>query len=134
MLFVDKSLVCNGSNHADSLRRAIATSLGVHCGQCMADEGFCVGKVWNGRKANAELKIFAPSDEVYWLVTPPQDPLRSCLVPETVPPTPCVHNGWCKISGTYEVNYGAGGPMRMYRNPKIERLNTRRGHRSHSGR
>jgi hypothetical protein len=51
----------------------------------MADEGSCVGKAWNGREANRELKMFPPNDEVYWLVTPPQDPLRSCLVPETVP-------------------------------------------------
>jgi len=75
---------------------------------------------------------FPLNDEVYWLVTPLQDPLRSCLVPETVPMTPCVHNGWCKISGTYEVSYGAGGPMLLFRNPKIERLNGGTGRRSHS--
>jgi hypothetical protein len=72
-------------------------------------DGSCVGKVWNGREAKPELKMFPPNDEVYWLVAPPQDPLRSCLVPETVPMAPCVRNGWCKISGTYEINYGAGG-------------------------
>jgi hypothetical protein len=64
--------------------------------------------------------MFPPNDEVYWLVTPPQDPLHSCLVPDTVPVAPCVHIGWCKISGNYEINYGAGGPMRMFRTPKIE--------------
>jgi hypothetical protein len=113
---------------------AIATSLGVHSSQCMADEGSCVGKVWNGREAKPELKMFPPNDEVYWLVTPPQDPLRSWLVPETVPMAPCMHNGWCKISGTYEMNYDAGGPMRMFRTPKIERLNGRSSRRSHSHR
>jgi hypothetical protein len=111
---------------------AVATSLGVHSSQCMADEGSCVGKVWNGREANPELKRFPPNDEVYWLVTPPQDPLRSCLIPETVPTAPCVHNGWCRISGTYEVNRDAGGPMRMFRSPKIERINGRGRHRSPS--
>ena len=113
---------------------AIATSLGVQSSQCMADEGSCVGKVWNGREANPELKMFPPNDEVYWLVTPPQDPLSSCLVPETVPMAPCVHSGWCRISGTYEVNYGAGGPMRMFRSPKIERINGRGRHPSRSRR
>jgi hypothetical protein len=113
---------------------AIATLLGAHSSQCMADEGSCVGKVWNGREAKPELKMFPPNNEVYWLVTPPQDPLRSCLVPETVPMAPCMHDGWCKISGTYEMNYDAGGPMRMFRTPKIERLNGRRSRRSHSRR
>ena len=105
-----------------------------HPNAYMADEGSCVGKVWNGREANSELKMFPPNDEVYWLVTPPQDPLRSCIVPETVPMAPCMHNGWCKISGTYEINYGAGGPMRMFRTPKIERLTDRRSRRSRSRR
>jgi hypothetical protein len=113
---------------------AIATYLSLYSSQCMADEGSCVGKVWSGRDANPELKMFPPSDEVYWLVTPPQDPLRSCLVPETVPMAPCAHNGWCKISGSYEVSHAAGGPMPMFRNPKIERLNGRTRRRSHPGR
>jgi hypothetical protein len=41
---------------------AIATSLGVHSSQCMADEGSCVGKVWNGREAKPELKMFPPNE------------------------------------------------------------------------
>ena len=113
---------------------AIATCLSLYSSQCMADEGLCIGKVWSGRAANQELGEFPFNDEVYWLVTPPQDPLRSCLVPETVPMTPCVHNGWCRISGVYEVSYGAGGPMLLFRNPKIERLDRRSRHRSHSNR
>ena len=33
-------------------------------------------------------------------------PLRNgkCLVPGTLPVAPGVHNGWCKISGTYEIS------------------------------
>jgi len=108
----------------------MAACLSLNARQCMADEGSCVGKVWSGPEANPELKMFPPSDKVYWLVTPPQDPLRSCLVPQPVPMAPCVHNGWCKISGTYEINYDAGGPMRLFRSPKIERLNTRSRRRS----
>jgi hypothetical protein len=46
-----------GQNSA-SFVVAIATSLGVHSSQCMADEGSCVGKVWNGREAKPELKMF----------------------------------------------------------------------------
>jgi hypothetical protein len=113
---------------------AIATCLSLYGRQGMADEGSCVGKVWSDREANPELKVFPPNNELYWLVTPPQDPLRSCLVPESVEIAPCVHNGWCKISGTYEISYAAGGPMRLFRSPKIERLNSRSRRRSHSGR
>jgi len=112
----------------------ITTCLGLYSSQCMADEGSCIGKVWSGRAGNQELRTFPLNDEVYWLVTPPQDPLRSCLVPETVTMAPCVHNGWCRISGTYEVSYGAGGPMLLFRSPRIERLDHPKRHRSHSGR